>query len=123
MPIAYTWTGRGSVESMASKAGGSRRHDESSKVVITNWFTDGEQLCVEYQHKPHSRAVRTAQDYRRLLLYCAHAGWPVDAIREYIKSSSIPAALLVYIPVRCCPMPGTRSWSGRDLLTGPRSPR
>jgi hypothetical protein len=26
-----------------------------------------------------------------------------DAIREYIKSSSIPASLLVYIPVRVLP--------------------
>src|SRR5246127_70346 len=51
VPIGYTWTGRRAVESMAVAAGRTRRHDERSHVEITNWFTDGEQLCVEYRHK------------------------------------------------------------------------
>jgi hypothetical protein len=41
VPIGYTWTGRCAIEAMAVAAGGMRRHDERSRIEITNWFTDG----------------------------------------------------------------------------------
>ena len=97
VPIGYTWTGRRAVESMAMAAGRSRRHDERSHVEITNWFTDGEQLCVEYRHKViiGGLGLRVAIDGYCLIFHIRDGRF--DAIREYISPSNKAVGLLLYV--------------------------
>src|SRR5260370_7731728 len=51
MPIGYTFKGRQEVMAFAETAGNRRTHDEQSKVVISNWFTNATYLYVE-SHPP-----------------------------------------------------------------------
>jgi ketosteroid isomerase-like protein len=97
VPIGYTWTGRRAIESMAVAAGRTRRHDQRSHVEITNWFADGEHLCVEYKHKlivPGLRLRLTADGY--CLVFHMRDG-RFDAIREYINPPHFAAGLMMYL--------------------------
>jgi ketosteroid isomerase-like protein len=97
MPIGYTWTGRRAVESFAVAAGRMRRHDERAHVEITNRFTDGQQLCVEYRHKLIVRrlGLRATIDGYCLIFHIRDGRF--DAIREYISPSNMAAGLLMYV--------------------------
>jgi ketosteroid isomerase-like protein len=97
VPIGYTWTGRCAIEALAVAAGGMRRHDERSRIEITNWFTDGEHLCVEYKHKAILRRIglRLTIDGYCLTLHMRNGRF--HAIREYISPSNIAAALMIYV--------------------------
>ena len=96
VPIGYTWTGRRAVESMAAAAGRTRRHDERSHVEITNWFTDGEQLCVEYKHKLilGRLGLRVTIDGYCFIFHMRDGRF--DAIREYINPPNFAVGLLMY---------------------------
>jgi ketosteroid isomerase-like protein len=97
VPIGYTWAGRRAIESMALAAGRTRRHDERSHIEITNWFTDGEHLSVEYKHKllvPGLRLRLTVDGY--CLIFHMRDG-RFDAIREYINPPNIAAGVLMYV--------------------------
>jgi ketosteroid isomerase-like protein len=96
VPIGYTWTGRRAVESLAVAAGGMRRHDERSRITITNWFTDGEHLCVEYKHKAILRPIGLRLTIDGYCLTLRMRNGRFDAIREYISPSNVVAALMVY---------------------------
>lgn len=103
VPIGYTWVGRRAVESMARAAGRSRRHDQRSHIEITNWFTDGEYLSVEYKHKlivPGLRLRLTVDGY--CLVFHMRDG-KFDVIREYINPSNVAAGALVYVLLRLLP--------------------
>jgi hypothetical protein len=82
---------------MAVAAGRTGRHDERSHSEITNWFTDGEQLCVEYRHKVIVRrlGLRLTIDGYRLIFHMRDGRF--DAIRQYINPPNIAAGLLVYV--------------------------
>jgi ketosteroid isomerase-like protein len=97
VPIGYTWAGRRAIESLAVAAGRTRQHDERSHVEVTNWFTDGEQLCVEYRHK-----LILGRLPMRLMIdgYCFvfhMRDGRFDAIREYINPPNIAAGVLMYL--------------------------
>ena len=97
VPIGYTWTGRRAVESMAVAAGRTRLHDERAHVEIANWFTDGEQLCVEYRHKLilGRLGLRVTIDGYCLIFHMRDGRF--DAIREYINPHNIAVGLLMYV--------------------------
>lgn len=82
---------------MAVAAGRTRRHDERSHVEITNWFTDGEQLCVEYRHKLilGRLGLRVTIDGYCLIFHMRDGRF--DAIRDYINPHNIAVGLLMYI--------------------------
>jgi hypothetical protein len=97
MPIGSTWTGRRAVKSFAVTAGRMRRHDERAHVEITNWFTDGQQLCVEYRHKLIVRrlGLRATIDGYCLIFHIPDGRF--DAIREYINPPNIVTGIMMYL--------------------------
>ena len=97
VPIGHTWTGRRAIQSMATAAGRTRRHDERSHVEIKNWFSDGEHLCVEYKHRliVGGLGLRLTVD-GYCLVFHMHDG-RFDAIREYINPPNIAAGLMMYV--------------------------
>jgi len=96
VPIGYTWSGRRAIESMAIAAGRRRRHDERSHVEIKDWFTDGEQLCVEYKHKliVGGLGLRLTVDGYCFVFHMRDGRF--DAIREYINPPNIAGGLMMY---------------------------
>ena len=88
MPSGRTFKGRQEITAFTLLAGGSRTHTKRSKVVIKNWFTDGQYLCVEYDHTAIIQALHlriTIDGY----CYVFHMrDGKFDAIREYINPSS-----------------------------------
>jgi ketosteroid isomerase-like protein len=97
VPIGHTWTGRRAIESMATAAGRTRRHDERSHVEIKNWFSDGEHLCVEYKHRliVGGLGLRLTVDGYCLVFHMRDGRF--DAIREYINPPNIAAGLMMYV--------------------------
>ena len=104
MPIGHTFKGCNDVMAFVEIAGGSRTHDEQSKVVISNWFTDGHYLCIEYDHT----AIVQALHYRfKIDGYC----WvfhmrdgKFDAIREYINPSRLSMSFFMVFVLRLLPL-------------------
>jgi ketosteroid isomerase-like protein len=100
MPSGRSFVGRDRIMAFTQMAGGSRTHDQAARVKIKNWFTDGEQLCVEYDH----RAVVKGLGLRiRIDGYC----WVFhirdgrfDEMREYINPSGFGMGLLAPIVLR-----------------------
>lgn len=97
VPIGYTWTGRDAVESMAVAAGRTRRHDDRTQVEITNWFTDGEQLCVEYKHKLILQRLRLRVTIDGYCFIFHMRDGRFNAIREYINPTNKAVGLLIYL--------------------------
>ncbi|MGO9152963.1 hypothetical protein [Mycobacterium sp.] len=82
---------------MAVAAGRTRRHDERSHVEIKNWFSDGEHLCVEYNHRVivGGLGLRLTLDGYCLVFHMRDGRF--DAIREYINPPNIAAGLMMYV--------------------------
>jgi len=97
MPIGYTWTGRRAVESFAVTAGRMRRHDERAHIEITNWFTDGEHLCVEYTHKAIVPRLGLRLTLGGFCLVFHMRDGRFDAVREYINPPNIAARLAMRV--------------------------
>jgi ketosteroid isomerase-like protein len=106
MPIGHTFRGRQDVMAFVQTAGGSRAHDQSSKVTITNWFGDGDYVCVEYVHRfvvfPKSVRFKGKIDGYCLVFHIRDGKF--DVIREYINPSNIVTALLVMLLLRLLPV-------------------
>ena len=95
VPTGYTWTGRRAIESMATAAGRTRRHDKRSHVEIKNWFTDGEHLCVEYKHRliVGRLGLRLTIDGYCFVFHMRDGRF--DTIREYINPPNIGVGLMM----------------------------
>jgi ketosteroid isomerase-like protein len=112
MPIGHTFQGREEITAFVRTAGGSRTHTEQSKVHIKNWFTDGQYLCVEYDHT----AILQQLHYRMQIDgYC----WvfhirdgKFDAIREYINPSRLSMSFLTVFLLRL--LPWISRWQARS---------
>ena len=103
MPIGHTFTGREDIMAFVGTAGGSRTHEKQSQVVIKQWFTDGEYLCVEYDH---TAIVKRLHARIQIDGYCwvfhIRDGY-FDAIREYINPSRLSMGLLIVFVLRLLP--------------------
>lgn len=104
MPIGHTFKGRKDVMAFVMSAGGARRHDRLSDVHITNWFTTGEHLCVEYEHELIIRLLRhrTRIDGYCLVFHIRDGRF--DEIREYINPSGIGTGILTTYILRILPL-------------------
>ena len=104
MPIGHTFKGREDVMGFVRSSGGARRHDRRSKVRITNWFTAGEYLCVEYEHELIINVLRyrTKIDGYCLVLHMRDGRF--DQIREYINPSGIAMGILTTYILRVLPL-------------------
>jgi hypothetical protein len=103
MPIGHIFQGREDVMGFVNASGGSRKHDELSKVKISNWFTNGEYLCVEYEHaliiKLFNR--RTKIDGYCLVFHMRDGKF--DEIREYVNPSGFAMSILTTYILRVLP--------------------
>lgn len=101
MPIGRTFVGRAEVMALTKRAGGSRTHDEKSKVTITNWFTDGEHVVVEYDHAAIVGGVRIRIDGYCWVFHIRDGKF--DGIREYVNPSRLATSFLINIVMRAVP--------------------
>jgi ketosteroid isomerase-like protein len=104
MPIGYTFQGRQEVMAFVETAGNRRRHDEQSKVVIRNWFTDGDSLCVEYEHALIINALHLRSKIDGYCLVFHFREGKFDAVREYINPSRLPWVFFTVIVLRLFPL-------------------
>jgi hypothetical protein len=81
-PTGYTFKGSEQVMAFAKMAGSMRVHDRENRIRITNWFTDGENLCVEYNHGAIVRRLRLRVTIHVCLVFHMRDG-KFDRVREY----------------------------------------
>ncbi len=96
MPGGYTFRGSEEVALFAKTSGGIRTHDEENTIRITNWFTDGENLCAEYTHGFNSLfglpiKMKAAGSF--CLVFHMRDG-KFDSIHEHIDTGGIFQGLL-----------------------------
>jgi ketosteroid isomerase-like protein len=82
-PTGYTFNGSAQVMAFAKIAGGTRIHDDAHRVEITNLFTDGVNLCVEYDHGFILAGLRLKGSIRICLVFHMRHG-KFDRVNEYI---------------------------------------
>ncbi|HEX6552113.1 MAG TPA: nuclear transport factor 2 family protein [Ktedonobacteraceae bacterium] len=104
MPIGYTFQGRQEVMTFVETAGNRRRHDDQSKVVIRNWFTDGDSLCVEYEHSLIINVLHIRSKIDGYCLVFHFREGKFDAVREYINPSRLPWVFFTVIVLRLFPL-------------------
>src|SRR5215469_4435132 len=85
MPTGHAFTGYAQVSTLAKLAGGTRHHNDEYKVEILNWWTDGEQFCVEYQHGAIMRRL-PIRGTINICLVCHMRGGQFDRIHEYVHA-------------------------------------
>ena len=104
MPIGHTFRVRQEVMAFAETAGNRRRHDDQSKVVISQWFTDGDSLCVEYEHGFILKALHLRSKVDGYCLVFHMREGKFDAMREYINPSRLPWVFYTVIVLRLFPL-------------------
>ena len=103
MPTGYAFRGVTQVSSLAKTAGGTRTHDEQHRVQIQNWFTDGEQFCVEYQHAAIVKGLHIKGTIA-ICLVCHMREGKFDRIHEYVHAHGILFKLVTSLGLRVLPL-------------------
>ena len=104
MPIGYTFKGRQDIMAFVETAGDRRTHDEQSKVVIRNWFTDGPYLCVEYDHTALVKALHFRMKVDGYCWVFHIRDGKFDTIREYINPSRLSISFFTVFVLRLLPL-------------------
>ncbi len=112
MPIGYTFKGRQDIMDFVETAGNRRQHDQESMVVISNWFTDGRFLCVEYDHTAIVKALHLRIKIDGYCWVFHIQDGKFDAIREYINPSHLPMGFIMAIVLRFVPLLARRNARG-----------
>ncbi len=86
-PPGLTFQGKEQVQSFSKFAMGSRTHNADTNIQIRNWFTDGENFCVEYFHgalvtRFHIKVTEN------VCLVCHMQNGKFDRIHEYVDASN-----------------------------------
>ena len=94
-PGGTEYHGAAQLKGFVEIAMSSRTHDKGHKIEILNWFTDVENLCVEYTHGVVSTGTFTAglkvKIKTGVLRYCITyhmRDGKIDRVHEYINASS-----------------------------------
>ena len=103
MPTGHTFRGREDVMGFVMASGGARKHDNRSQVEITNWFTTGDYLCVEYVHHLIIKFLRHRTKIDGYCLVFHMRDGKFDEIREYINPSGIAMSILTTYILRILP--------------------
>lgn len=103
MPTGHAFAGYAQVSTLAKLAGGTRRHNDEYKVKILNWWTDGEQFCVEYQHGAliHRLSIRGKIN---ICLICHMREGQFDRIHEYVHAHGFLFKLVMSVGLRVLPV-------------------
>jgi len=115
MPIGYTFKGRQEVMAFVETAGNRRRHDKQSNIVIRNQFTDGDYLCVEYEHSLIINALHVRSKIDGYCLVFHFRDGKFDAVREYINPSRLPWVFFTVIVLRLFPLIARRKARRRGV--------
>ena len=118
-PTGYTLHGGAQVKAFAKIAGGTRIHDDAHKVEITNLFTDGENLCVEYVHGFILSGLRLKGSINICLVFHMRNG-KFDRVDEYIDTGR--SAWLTFLAVAGLKFLTWRVKSQSENLTPHRGP-
>jgi hypothetical protein len=118
-PTGYTFNGSAQVMAFARFAGGTRIHDDAYKVEITNLFTDGENLCVEYVHGFILTRLRLTGSINICLVSHMRHG-KFDRVNEYIDTGR--SAWLTFLAVAGLKFLTWRVKSKSENLTPHRGP-
>jgi hypothetical protein len=79
---------------------GSRGHTAVYQIEVRNWFTDGERLCVEYDHAAVVTPLRLKVNEHVCLVCQMHEG-KFDRIHEYVDTSQ---SILIGLGLRFLPL-------------------
>ncbi len=99
----HAFRGFAQVSSLAKTAGGTRAHDEKHHVEILNWFTDGEQFCVEYQHGAIIKGLHVKGTIA-ICLVCHMQEGKFDRVHEYVHAHGILFKLIMSLGLRALPL-------------------
>lgn len=106
-PTGDVYNGKQEIEAFVNVAMSGRTHSGQYSIKITNWFTDGEQLCIEYTHGGISTGVYTAgikakfkQGVARYCItYHMHDG-KFDRMHEFIQGTTFLANLAMPLALK-----------------------
>ncbi len=106
-PTGDTYRGREEIEAFVSTAMSGRTHQGQYRIQITNWFTNGEYLCIEYTHGAILTGVYTAGIKAKLKPgisgYCITfhmRDGKFDWAHEYIQGTTLLTYLLMPLALK-----------------------
>lgn len=102
MPTGHAFTGYSQVSTLAKLAGGTRRHNDEYKVEILNWWTDGEQFCVEYHHGAILQRL-PIKGTINICLVCHMREGQFDRVHEYVHAHGFWFKLVMSLGLRALP--------------------
>lgn len=103
MPTGHAFTGYAQVSTLAKLAEGTRRHNDAYTVKILNWWTDGEQFCVEYQHGAIIQRL-PIRGTENICLVCHMREGQFDRIHEYVHAHGFLFKLVISLGLRVLPL-------------------
>jgi hypothetical protein len=99
-PTGDIYRGKAAMQSFVDVAMSGRAHTGQYSIKITNWFTDGEQLCIEYTHGGILTGVYTAgikarfeQGVARYCITYHICDGKFDRMHEFIQATTFLANL------------------------------
>jgi len=99
-PPGRVFRGKDQLRAFVKKAMGSRTHTIESKIEIRNWFTDGENLCVEYYHGALATKLRIKIRENVCFVFHMRDG-KFDRLHEYVDTSG---SILVGFGLKLLPL-------------------
>jgi hypothetical protein len=103
MPTGHAFTGYAQVSTLAKLAGGTRLHNDKYKVKILNWWTDGEQFCVEYHHGAIIKRL-PIRGTINICLVCHMREGKFDRVHEYVHAHGSLFKLVMSLGLRVLPL-------------------
>jgi hypothetical protein len=103
MPTGHAFTGYAQVSALAKLAGGTRVHNDAYKVKILNWWTDGEQFCVEYHHGAVIKRL-PIKGTINICLVCHMREGQFDRVHEYVHAHGPLFKLVMSLGLRVLPL-------------------
>jgi ketosteroid isomerase-like protein len=103
MPTGHAFRGFEQVSLLAKTAGGTRTHDEAHRVQILNWFAEGDDFCVEYQHGAVVKRLGISGTIN-ICLVCHMREGKFDRIHEYIHAHGVLFKLVMSFGLRILPL-------------------
>ena len=99
-PTGDIYRGKPAMQAFVDVAMSGRAHTGQYSIQITNWFTDGEQLCIEYTHGGILTGVYTAgikakfeQGVARYCITYHMCDGKFDRMHEFIQGTTFLANL------------------------------
>lgn len=106
-PTGDTYRGKQEIEAFVNVAMSGRIHAGQYSIQITNWFTNGEQLCIEYTHGGISTGVYSAglkvkfkQGVARYCITFHLRDGKFDRVHEYIQGTTFLANLAMPLALK-----------------------